>query len=216
MLTIRPEQLDTLSRHAQAAFDGKLKAYLQVALPPEALARLDHTLPQALDLARQAGIVSEQHVARFAATACALSGGPADLPRQALANLHAYGKDPAAKLDALEEFAKSNGHPPATPPSQFGANPPGTAVHPCSPQNQVVTYWLEIELIGEDDLPIPWARYSVALPNGETTTGYLDGDGYARFEQLPAAGTCQVTFPELDKDAITFIESAGARPSSPP
>jgi hypothetical protein len=214
MFTVRQEQLDALSRQSKAGFDSKLKAYLQSVLPTEALAHLDRTLPQALVLAGRAGLVSEQHLARFAATACALPGGPADLPRQVLASLQAYGKDPAAKLDALDEFAQSNGHPPAAAPTQFGANPPGVAVQPCPPQSQAITYWLEIELIGEDDLPIPWTRYSVVLPNGETTNGYLDGDGYARFERLLVAGTCQVIFPELDEDAIAFIESTGARPSA--
>jgi hypothetical protein len=70
--------------------------------------------------------------------------------------------------------------------------------------------WIEIELVGEDDKPIPGARYRVMLPDGSVDEGSLDGDGFARVEGF-VAGTCKVCFPELDEEAWEFIESVGAR-----
>lgn len=60
--------------------------------------------------------------------------------------------------------------------------------------------WVEIQLVGEDDAPIPGERYVVELPDGSRREGTLDGEGVARIEEIPA-GTCRVSFPELDRDA---------------
>lgn len=66
--------------------------------------------------------------------------------------------------------------------------------------------WIEIELIGEDDKPIPGVAYQVALPGGKLVSGQLDDAGMARVEDIPA-GTCMVSFPELDKEAWTPVET---------
>ncbi len=62
------------------------------------------------------------------------------------------------------------------------------------------THWIEVVLLGEDDQPIPNARYSIELANGETVEGRLGRDGTARVSGIPL-GSCRVTFPELDEDA---------------
>jgi hypothetical protein len=95
---------------------------------------------------------------------------------------------------------------------QFGNNDPGSAVEPC-PLQRPKTEWLEIECIGEDGLPVPWIEYRVVLPDGKEVKGYLDGEGYARLEQIAKPGQCKITFPELDEEAWSFIESTGPRPS---
>jgi hypothetical protein len=77
-----------------------------------------------------------------------------------------------------------------------------SAVQPCpyaaaAPRR----YWIEIELAGEDGRPIPWEAYRIELPNGETATGYLDGNGRARIENIADSGDCKVSFPAVDQDA---------------
>lgn len=62
-------------------------------------------------------------------------------------------------------------------------------------------HWLEIELLGEDDKGIPHEPFLVRLPDGQEVAGYLDAAGLARLDGIVSAGTCQVSFPERDKDA---------------
>lgn len=74
-------------------------------------------------------------------------------------------------------------------------------VKPCPLNSVKKLHWIEIELIGEDDQPVPWERYEVTLPDGTIASGFLDRTGKARVEQVAAAGNCQVTFPDLDAAA---------------
>jgi hypothetical protein len=62
-------------------------------------------------------------------------------------------------------------------------------------------HWIEIKLETEDGDPVPWEEYRIQLPDGEIATGCLDKSGRARVDGIPEAGTCQVTFPNLDRDA---------------
>ncbi len=66
--------------------------------------------------------------------------------------------------------------------------------------------WIEIQLIGEDDLPIPKEKYAVLLPGGTIVTGTLDDQGTARVANIPG-GVCKVSFPDLDKDAWQTVET---------
>jgi len=61
--------------------------------------------------------------------------------------------------------------------------------------------WIEIKLIDEQNNPVPGEPYSVTLPDGETVaSGTLDEKGFARIDGIDP-GTCQITFPERDKEA---------------
>ena len=71
-------------------------------------------------------------------------------------------------------------------------------------------HWIEIELIGEDDEPIPNEAYKVILPDGSEKEGKLDKNGWARIENQ-LIGEWEVTFPELDKEACEFIKSIGPK-----
>lgn len=62
------------------------------------------------------------------------------------------------------------------------------------------TSWIEIELVGEDEKPIPSEKYEIELPDGTVAGGTLDGNGFARVEGFEA-GECKVSFPRLDKKA---------------
>lgn len=60
--------------------------------------------------------------------------------------------------------------------------------------------WIEIELVDEEDQPVPGEKYKITLPDGSVAKGTLDENGFARVEGIEP-GTCQITFPNLDKDA---------------
>ncbi len=61
--------------------------------------------------------------------------------------------------------------------------------------------WVEIELVDEEDNPVPGERYKVTLPDGKTLAeGTLDEMGYVKISGIDP-GTCKITFPRLDKDA---------------
>lgn len=60
--------------------------------------------------------------------------------------------------------------------------------------------WIEIELVGEDDKPIPGEKYQIETPDGTKASGTLDKDGFARVEGF-SPGDCKVSFPKLDKEA---------------
>ena len=80
------------------------------------------------------------------------------------------------------------------------ANPPVA-----KPAVEKETRWVEIQLLGEDGQPIPQEEFLVELPDGKRETGFLDGQGLARFSGLLTSGTCKVSFPQLDRDAWQLI-----------
>lgn len=60
--------------------------------------------------------------------------------------------------------------------------------------------WIEIELVDEADQPVAGQRYEITLPDGSVAKGTLDAHGFARIDGIDP-GTCEVTFPDLDKQA---------------
>jgi len=69
--------------------------------------------------------------------------------------------------------------------------------------------WVEIELVDEDDNPVPGEKYKVTLPDGKTVAeGTLDEVGYAKVSGIDP-GTCKITFPTLDKDAWEKASGSG-------
>lgn len=68
--------------------------------------------------------------------------------------------------------------------------------------------WITIELVGEDDAPIPGERYRIELPDGSVREGRLDGRGLARVREIDP-GQCVVTFPDLDEAAWSSIGTTG-------
>ena len=69
--------------------------------------------------------------------------------------------------------------------------------------------WIAIELVGEDDQPIPSVAYAVTLPGGTVKEGKLDAKGSVEFLQVPP-GVCKVSFPELDQEAWVGVEEKEA------
>jgi hypothetical protein len=75
--------------------------------------------------------------------------------------------------------------------------------------------WVEIQLVGEDDSPIPNEKYALKLPGGKLLEGNLDDQGKVRIDGLPP-GQCQVAFPDLDKTAWTPVETQSTQSASEP
>lgn len=69
--------------------------------------------------------------------------------------------------------------------------------------------YIVVELIGEDDQPIPGEAYEIVLPGGKIVSGTLDATGSVRLDGIPA-GTCMVSFPKLDQEAWVAVETASA------
>ena len=59
--------------------------------------------------------------------------------------------------------------------------------------------WIEIELVDEDDKPVPGERYRIELPDGAVREGTLNMSGFARIQDIES-GDCKITFPELDQE----------------
>lgn len=83
-------------------------------------------------------------------------------------------------------------------------------VHKFQMKGELHRHWIEIELVGEDDKPIPNEKYKVKLPDGTEKEGTLDQNGWARVESDPK-GDCEITFPEMDKEAWKYIEAVGPK-----
>jgi len=84
-----------------------------------------------------------------------------------------------------------------------------------SSEEEKQTSWIEIELVGEDDKPIPGERYRVTLPDGSVDEGTLDQNGWARVEGFEK-GDCQVTFTDLDQEAWEYLSSGGPKKAEAP
>jgi type VI secretion system secreted protein VgrG len=71
---------------------------------------------------------------------------------------------------------------------------------PDSPKNKDKKHWIEIQLFDEDGNPVPYEKYRITLPDGQTLAeGTLNEEGWARVDHIDP-GTCKVTFPELDEE----------------
>ncbi len=75
-----------------------------------------------------------------------------------------------------------------------GYKPPET-----EEDKQTKKHWISIELKDQDGQPVAGEAYHILLPDGETVAdGTLDEKGFARLDGIEA-GTCKVSFPNLDK-----------------
>jgi type VI secretion system secreted protein VgrG len=73
---------------------------------------------------------------------------------------------------------------------------------PNSPENQDKKSWIEIELLDEEEKPVPGEPYRITLPDGKTLAeGTLDERGRARVECIDP-GQCQIVFPKIDKTGL--------------
>lgn len=59
--------------------------------------------------------------------------------------------------------------------------------------------WIEIQLMGEDDRPVPHEPYEITLPDGSCQKDCLNNEGFARIADIPP-GECKVIFPRIDQN----------------
>jgi hypothetical protein len=76
------------------------------------------------------------------------------------------------------------------------------AQEPPPPERRTPRTWIEIQMVGEDDLPLAGERYAIELPDGSRREGRLDSKGLARVDGIDP-GSCVITFPALDEEAWT-------------
>ena len=100
------------------------------------------------------------------------------------------GKVAEAKAEQIERQEGKYGSTPVKP-----HKPPQTEEEAAQK-----TAWIEIELVDEEDAPVPSQKYEITLPDGSVARGTLDQNGYARVDGFEP-GTCQISFPDLDQDA---------------
>ncbi len=62
--------------------------------------------------------------------------------------------------------------------------------------------WLKLKLVDEEGKPVPGERYEVITSDGKKRSGTLNNKGEAEVKGIEP-GNCDVTFPNLDKDAWT-------------
>ncbi len=73
--------------------------------------------------------------------------------------------------------------------------------NPNSPENKDKKHWIEIQLLDTSGKPVAGEPYKITLPDGSTVAdGTLDNKGHARVDHIDP-GSCNVTFPNLDKDS---------------
>jgi hypothetical protein len=78
----------------------------------------------------------------------------------------------------------------------------GPAETPSQIQKELAPeHWIELELVYDDGTPYD-GRCVLELPGGRTVDGAPDEDGLVRVDGLRDAGTCKVSFPDLDVAAL--------------
>jgi hypothetical protein len=127
---------------------------------------------------------------------------PAAPPKAEGADVADPGKVAEIKAEQAKTQSGKYGAQPVKPhklPAEEGAaGEQGTQQREAKEQER--TSWIEIELVGEDDEPIPGEKYRITLPDDTVAEGTLDEKGFARVEGFEK-GTCKVCFPNLDKEA---------------
>ena len=100
---------------------------------------------------------------------------------------------PGAKQDAAGAGSKSG---------DDAGGGGGPSHKPGSDENKNKTSWIELQLIYESNgLPVVGMPFEVTLPDGKTLSGgSTDDQGLARVDHIDP-GTCQISFPTLDKEA---------------
>jgi len=85
--------------------------------------------------------------------------------------------------------------------ASFSDRAVGSGVLPCVE----AAHWVEFELLDGGE-PAAGVRYELRLP-GRVAQGKLNSRGKVRVEGIPQAGTCTITFPDLDAEAAEGGES---------
>jgi len=69
-----------------------------------------------------------------------------------------------------------------------------------SKENKDKKNWVEVELVDEDGNPIPGKAVEITLPDKSVAAGGTDAKGKFKVTNIDP-GNCDITFPDLDKEA---------------
>ena len=73
-------------------------------------------------------------------------------------------------------------------------NSPGTPMKVPCPADAT---WIEVQLLDQDQNPVPGEKYHIKLPDSSIMEGTLDSNGKVRFDNI-VPGQAEVTFPDID------------------
>jgi hypothetical protein len=73
---------------------------------------------------------------------------------------------------------------------------------PPTPVQSCPLHWIEVQLVDQDNEPIPGARYSIVTPDDVLHEGQLDSYGFVRIDNIPA-GSSTVSFPDYDRRGVS-------------
>ena len=71
---------------------------------------------------------------------------------------------------------------------------------PKSEENKEKKHWIEVQFLDDSGQPITSESVEVTAPDGSVSSGTTDEKGVYRVEHIDP-GSCQISFPNLDKDA---------------
>jgi hypothetical protein len=57
--------------------------------------------------------------------------------------------------------------------------------------------WIEVQLLDQDQNPVPNAKYRLRLPDASISDGNLNDQGMVRIDGI-IAGQCDISFPDID------------------
>lgn len=66
---------------------------------------------------------------------------------------------------------------------------------------------ITIELRDEPGKPVAKERYRLKLPDGDIAQGFLDDDGKRTVHGISTAGSCEVSFPDIDGEYVAWVDS---------
>jgi type VI secretion system secreted protein VgrG len=108
--------------------------------------------------------------------------------------LEAVNADPGEMIDFQKKLAERS-----TPKFEGGDGP---RHNQNSDENKEKEHWIEIELVDEAGKPVTGESVAVTLPDGSVASATTNDQGVARVEHFDPGGSCQITFVNLDKEAV--------------
>ena len=79
--------------------------------------------------------------------------------------------------------------------------PPAFAPAEPQPMFDEQPHWVEVQLVGDDDVGIAGAICELTLASGKVIRRRTNRHGIVRVEGFTSAGNCTVCFPEMDEEA---------------
>ncbi|MEM7199363.1 MAG: type VI secretion system tip protein TssI/VgrG [Planctomycetota bacterium] len=145
-----------------------------------------------------AGVTLKGNMLTLDGSMVKIASGPGSPPLSGSAGKAVVPAAPASPVEAAVAVAGMVGV--AAAKEVAAAKAAVSAAKPFRSSDEEDKTWVEIELVDEAGEPIAGEKYEIKLPDGSVASGTTGADGIARLEGIDP-GDCEVTFPNLDKDA---------------